>query len=58
MNKVNYTPKQLLTQRLQTLNALKGKLDEIVSGITTISHFCNTVEDAIRITKKQIEAVK
>tara|TARA_R110002167_G_scaffold22374_2_gene80211 strand:- start:821 stop:997 length:177 start_codon:yes stop_codon:yes gene_type:complete len=58
MNKVNYTPKQLLTQRLQTLNALKGNLQSMVSGITTISDFCNTVEESIRITKKQIEAVK
>ena len=57
MHKVNYTAKQLLTQRLQTLNAVKGNLQDLISGVTDISQFCNTVEDSIRVTKNQIKDV-
>ena len=56
-NKVNYSEKQLLTQRLQTLNAVKGNLQDMVSGITTLNEFCNSVEDAIKTTKNQIKGV-
>ena len=52
------TVEQMHNQVLQTLNAVKGNLQDVVSGVTTMSNFCNTVEDAIRITKKQIKAVK
>tara|TARA_R110000796_G_scaffold12971_7_gene42434 strand:+ start:1284 stop:1478 length:195 start_codon:yes stop_codon:yes gene_type:complete len=52
------TVEQMHKQVLQTLSAVRGNLQDVVSGVTTISDFCNTVEDAIKITQKQITKIQ
>tara|TARA_Y100000361_G_C11072796_1_gene296613 strand:- start:46 stop:303 length:258 start_codon:yes stop_codon:yes gene_type:complete len=51
--KPNY--EQMLKMRLQTLNAVKGNLQDLVSGKITISEFTNGIEDSIKATKNQIK---
>ena len=56
MHKPTY--EQMLKMRLQTLNAVKGNLQGLISGKTSISEFTNGIEDAIKTTEEHLKWVK
>ena len=53
MSKPTY--EQMLKMRLQTLNAVKGNLQDLISGNASMSEFTNGIEDAIKTTKEQLK---
>jgi hypothetical protein len=53
MNKPTY--EQMLKMRLQTLNSVKGNLQDLICGKLSISEFTNGIEDSIKVTKQQLK---